>query len=60
MYVESLNPDTTEDSLSNYIEVTSKAEVRDVQFGEDRNALITLNEEPGIWKYYDRLKVLVK
>ena len=50
LYVENLNPNTTEDSLSNYIEVTSKVEVCDVQFGENKNALITLSEEPGICK----------
>ena len=61
LHVENLNPNTTEDSLSNYIEVlaTSKVEVRDVQFGENKNALITLSEEPGICKYESRLKLLV-
>ena len=48
LYVENLNPKTSNDSLSNYFEVISKVEVRDVQFGENRNALITFSEEPGI------------
>ena len=48
LYVENLNPNTSKDSLSNYIEVTSELEVRDVQFGENRNALVTFSEEPGI------------
>ena len=48
LYVENLNPNTSKDSLENYIELTSKLEVRDVQFGENRNALVTFSEEPGI------------
>ena len=46
--MENLNPNTSKDSLENYIEVTSKLEVLDVQFGENRNALVTFSEEPGI------------
>ncbi len=50
LYVENINPKTTKDSLWNYMEVTADKEVSDIQFGDNRNALITFNEEPGIYK----------
>ena len=55
LYVENLNPNTSKDSLENYIELTSKLEVLDVQFGENRNALVTFSEEPGINMQVKRL-----
>ena len=48
LYVQNLNPKTTKDSLTNYMEVRSSKEVCDVQFGDDRNALVIFDEEPGI------------
>ncbi|XP_028392657.1 protein mono-ADP-ribosyltransferase PARP14-like [Dendronephthya gigantea] len=46
IYVENLNPKTTEDSLRNYIELRAKADVCEIEFGENRNALLTFNITP--------------
>ena len=48
LYVENINPKTTKDSLMNYMEVRTGRGVCDVQFGDNGNALITFDEEPGI------------
>lgn len=50
LYVENIDPKTTKDSLCNYIEVKARIEVCDVEFGENRNALVTFNEEPGTYE----------
>lgn len=47
LYVENIDPKTSKDCLTNYIEVLTKKGVCNVQFGGDRNALIDLEEEPG-------------
>ena len=47
LYVENINPNTSKDSLWNYMEVTAKLAVSDIQFGDNKNALITYSEEPG-------------
>ena len=47
LYVENLNPNTTKDSLWNYMEVRTKLDVSEIQFGDNGNAFITFNEEPG-------------
>ncbi|XP_046849873.1 protein mono-ADP-ribosyltransferase PARP14-like isoform X2 [Xenia sp. Carnegie-2017] len=45
LYVENIDPKTTEDSLSNYMELRAKVEVRDLQWGVNHNALVTFDEE---------------
>ena len=51
LYIENIEPSTTKDGLSNYIEVVTKLDVSDLQFGtgggNSRNALATFHEEPG-------------
>ena len=47
LYVENIDPKTTEDSLSNYMELRAKAEVRDLQWGVNHNALVTFDQELG-------------
>ena len=47
IYVENLDPRTTEDSLLNYIELRAKAEACGVEFGDNRNAVVTFDEVPG-------------
>ncbi len=47
LYVENINPKITKDSLRNYMEVRTDRDVCDVQFGDNRNALMTFSEEPG-------------
>ena len=48
LYVENLNPKTSKDSLTNYMEVRTRKDVCDVQRGDNGNALITFDEEPGM------------
>ena len=50
VYVENINAKITRDGLSNYMEITTDKEVCDIQFGDNRNALITFSEEPGIYE----------
>ncbi len=50
LYVENINARITRDSLLNYMELAADRDVCDVQFGDNRNALITFSEEPGIYK----------
>ncbi len=50
LYVENIDPKTTKDSLCNYIEVRTKLEPSEIQLGNSGNALLTFNEEPGIYK----------
>ena len=47
LYVENINPITSEENLSNYIAVKTKQDEFDIQFTHNGNALITLKEEPG-------------
>ena len=47
LYVENINPNTSKDSLWNYLEVRTKLDVSDIQFGDNGNAFVTFNEEPG-------------
>ena len=47
LYVENINPNTTKDSLMNYMEVRTHKEVCEMQFGNNGNALLTFSEEPG-------------
>ena len=48
LYVENINPNTTKDSLMNYMEVRTHKEVCETQFGDNGNALLVFSEEPGI------------
>ena len=49
LYVENIEPTTTKDSLSNYIEVMTRMDVLILQFGtgDSKNALATFQKEPG-------------
>ena len=49
LYVENIEPTTTKDSLSNYMEVMTRMDVSDLQFGtgDSKNALVTFQKEPG-------------
>ena len=48
LYVENIDPKTTTDCLTSYMEARTKLDVCEVQFGENRNALIIFYEEPGM------------
>ena len=48
LYVENVNPKTTKDGLQYYLEAVTRKDVLDVQFGDNNNALATLDDEPGI------------
>ena len=48
LYVENIDPKTTKDSLTNYMEARTRLDVCSVQFGDHKNAIVTFNEEPGM------------
>ncbi|XP_028392654.1 protein mono-ADP-ribosyltransferase PARP14-like [Dendronephthya gigantea] len=48
IYVENLDPKTTEDGLLNYIELRAKTEACAVEFGDHRNAVVSFNDVPDI------------
>ena len=48
LYVENIPSKTTKDGVQNYLEVVTKNVVLDVQFGDNNNALVTLEDETGI------------
>ena len=47
LYVEELNPKTSNDCLKFYLEKFSGVDVEDIQFGCNNNALVTFESEPG-------------
>ena len=47
LYVEELNPRTSNNCLKFYLEKLSGVEVEDIQFGCNNNALVTFQSEPG-------------
>ena len=47
LYVEELNPKTSNDCLTFYLENVGGVEVEDIQFGCNNNALVTFESEPG-------------
>ena len=52
LYVEELNPNTSNEYLTFYLENVSGVDVEDVQKGCNNNAMITFESEPGnIWSY---------
>ncbi|XP_028392341.1 LOW QUALITY PROTEIN: protein mono-ADP-ribosyltransferase PARP14-like [Dendronephthya gigantea] len=58
LYVENINPNTSEDSLWNYMEIRAKEDVSDIQFGDNGNAFVTFKREPDMKKVYDYKKKL--
>ena len=47
LYVEELNPKTSNDCLTLYMEKFSGVDVEDIQFGCNNNALVKFQSEPG-------------
>ena len=47
LFIENLDPKTSKDNLTNYVEVITGLEVKDLVFGKDKNAMVTLDDEPG-------------
>ena len=47
LFIEHLDPKTSKDSLTNYVELITGREVRDLAFENNKNAMVTLDTEPG-------------
>ena len=48
LFIENLDPTkTTKDSLTNYVELITALDVKDLVFGNDNNAMVILDDEPG-------------
>ena len=60
LFIENINPKTSEDSLTNYIEIITKQEVKKVTFGNNNDAMVTLNNEPGKTKAFPCQKTYVR
>ena len=54
LYVEELNPKTSNDCLKFYLEKFSGVDVEDIQFGCNNNALVTFESEPGNIRSYKK------
>ena len=52
LYVEELNPKTSNDCLKFYLEKFSGVDVEDIQFGCNNNALVTFESELGNTRSY--------
>ena len=47
LFIENLDPKTTKDGLTNYVELITGLDVKDLVFGNDNNAMVILDDEPG-------------
>ena len=47
LFIENVNLKTTKDGLTNYVEVITGLNVQDLEFGSNKNAMVSLDEEPG-------------
>ena len=47
MFIENINPKTSKDSLSNYIEIITKQEVKEMVLGNNNDAMATVDNESG-------------
>ena len=47
LLIENLNSKTTKDGLTNYVELITGLAVKNLVFGNDNNAMVILDDEPG-------------